>query len=460
VTLRAPLAVSAGAGCVCGALLGAFRTREAALALFAKNQALYAAGVPPLPGPEHWPTLTSWAAPGTGALFFGLSLGLGSGVLCGLWVAATRSLPRPFRSLSWAVLAPSLWAALQSDFSLAAMLLAVSAAALAAQAFASPERGGPRLLAAACWGVAGLGLLPLANAPEGAFTRVRDGVLLSSRAGLAVNEFYYRWTLYPAEALKPLEARSQITWVASENLPEVQALTSDATAAGLFRVSAPKGADIVALSGCGQGVELRAEGAVSCWSPGALTRGGALAELSRHSDRAAALRKATSLALYWGGPLALVALLGNLSIWATAAVPSNPARGVAALSLAALLAAGVAYAASSDAALAEARAAAGGTPLPNPASAERLLESPRPVERLYGARAAGRLGPGMAPLLRTALRDPVVNVRYTAAQALGDARDPNAREDLLAVLTGGEAWYVKERAYFALLRLGWQFQRN
>jgi hypothetical protein len=39
------------------------------------------------------------------------------------------------------------------------------------------------------------------------FTRIRDHLLLESRVGRTINDFYYRYTLYPAEAFKPLSRK-------------------------------------------------------------------------------------------------------------------------------------------------------------------------------------------------------------------------------------------------------------
>lgn len=40
------------------------------------------------------------------------------------------------------------------------------------------------------------------------FTRIRDDILISNTAGLAINDFYYRYTLYPARIFKNLNQRT------------------------------------------------------------------------------------------------------------------------------------------------------------------------------------------------------------------------------------------------------------
>ncbi|NOY45023.1 MAG: HEAT repeat domain-containing protein [Deltaproteobacteria bacterium] len=96
------------------------------------------------------------------------------------------------------------------------------------------------------------------------------------------------------------------------------------------------------------------------------------------------------------------------------------------------------------------------TPMPEPGRVEAALRARRPVERFYGARAAGRLGQGWEPVLEAALADPVINVRYAAAQALGRIASPRAREVLRGLLEGPADWYVKERAWAGLRRSGWR----
>ncbi|MHB8766148.1 MAG: hypothetical protein ACYDA8_17665, partial [Deferrisomatales bacterium] len=101
-----PLFTSVVWGSLCGAWFGAFRTREAALHLLAKNEALALGNLPALPGAGFLGELSSWAPAAAGAGFYGLSLGLGAGTLLGLWAAGTRRLPgRAGRFAPWAALA-------------------------------------------------------------------------------------------------------------------------------------------------------------------------------------------------------------------------------------------------------------------------------------------------------------------------------------------------------------------
>ncbi|MBI5444209.1 MAG: HEAT repeat domain-containing protein [Deltaproteobacteria bacterium] len=456
--VRAPFATTAAWGCACGALLGALRTRAATLHLLQKNHALLAAGVPPLPGAGHWAEMASPAPTAAGAVFFGLSLGLGAGALLALWVVVARRLggPRAFAA-SWTVLFPSLWAAFQNDAGLAAALAAIGAGAALLQAQAPQPSPRSHPLAVACAVVTALGLVPWALAPEGGFTRFRDRVLFRSELGLALDRLYYRWTLYPAEALKPLAGRSQPTVAPSPQLPPdaAAAFCREARPAGLLCVAAGSpGGDATAVPGASGAPVLAAPGARIPWPRDASTRPEAWQLLSRASDRAVALRSATGLALLAGCPAALLWLAGVAASRLRAVAPSGR-RGIAAsVAAAALVAGGLAALARSDPGLARARSLAD-APRPSRTEVEGFLRSPDPAARYYAARAAAALGPAAERALLSALGDPVVNVRYAAAQSLGAAGTGRARQALLRLVEGPDEWYVKERAYAALERLGW-----
>ncbi len=42
---------------------------------------------------------------------------------------------------------------------------------------------------------------------EAIFSDIRDKVLLNNKAGIIINNFYYNYTMYPAELIKPLNAK-------------------------------------------------------------------------------------------------------------------------------------------------------------------------------------------------------------------------------------------------------------
>ncbi|GAB4249510.1 HEAT repeat domain-containing protein [Deferrisoma sp.] len=446
-----------GLGVVAGGALGAVRTREAALHLLAKNRALLEAGIPALPGAGHLETLGSWAPAGAGAVFFGLSLGLGGAALLAAAAGLLGALPNSWgRRLPWAAaLAPALLYAWGRDAGLAAAALAPALAAGRWGAGLRPSRQG--LLPLVCALVALLGLVPWARAPEGAFTRFRDRVLLARPTGpaLALDTFYYRWTLYPAEAIKPLRARSQPTAWVDPGVDDREAACRDLARLGAWCVDRAEAADARLLPGPG-GSRLQAGGAELAWPRDPAGQREAWARLSDRHDPARPLRRTTAAALFSGCPLVLAGLLGALAVWLGSWMPTEPQRRLGALVCALLLAGLVAAVSRPPPWLARVRAELAAPQRPDPVRVREGLAAARPAERFYAARAAGRLGPGWEGDLVRALGDPVINVRYGAAEALGRIGTPEARRALRRILDGEADWYVKERAWEGLRRLGWR----
>ena len=89
------------------------------------------------------------------------------------------------------------------------------------------------------------------------------------------------------------------------------------------------------------------------------------------------------------------------------------------------------------------------------ASVRALLSGTDPVDRLYGALGAASNATVFEKELLKGLDDPLINIRYASAAALGGATSETARTRLLGVLNGQDEWYVKFRAYNSLARMGW-----
>ncbi len=82
-----------------------------------------------------------------------------------------------------------------------------------------------------------------------------------------------------------------------------------------------------------------------------------------------------------------------------------------------------------------------------PALVARLLRDPSPVLRAQAVRLAGQAG--FEALLRSALEDPAVGVRRTAALTLGSASDPESLDALLAALAHDVSPLVRAAAALA-----------
>ncbi|MBU4318639.1 MAG: HEAT repeat domain-containing protein [Proteobacteria bacterium] len=71
----------------------------------------------------------------------------------------------------------------------------------------NPQRFNPRHLAIHVVPLILLAALGFHQVDKGLFIHFRDHVLLSNPVGIAVNDFYYRYTLYPAETFKPFDQK-------------------------------------------------------------------------------------------------------------------------------------------------------------------------------------------------------------------------------------------------------------
>jgi hypothetical protein len=187
-----------------------------------------------------------------------------------------------------------------------------------------------------------VGLVPWALAPEGPFTRLRDQVLFETPAGLAVDQFYYRWTLYPAEALKPLAAKTQplaavspelapgrrSRWCAEARRLGVLCVDGAGTDPGVDLTVAPEGKTLVLAAGATR----------LPWPRDAAGQGETWRQFSAARDTHRALRRATGIALFVGCPLGLCWLLTSATLGVASRFPPGLRRRLAAGVLAAAFA--------------------------------------------------------------------------------------------------------------------------
>lgn len=433
----------------CG-VVGLIRTRYASLHLLEKNKALLESGRVALPGAGHIDTLASWAPAFAGALFFALALGVGYGAVSFLYGYQWRRIPRRF--WSWAALPLAIlpFVALyrnEWDTHVALTLAGATGVIFGLKAEGEAAFDRKKALTAVLAAILiAIGFLPWATAREGAFTRIRDTVLLNFDALRPVSDFYYRWTLYPAEAIKPVDIRTQPGAAVEEKLRaefcpsawQLGIVCMPPGAGGYDFVVKPEAENAVLVSGSARMV----------WDYSSMEANAAnFKNFGDATDTARILRRSTAISLTWLLPLAILAALsyGCLMLGR-----NNPTYAVIA---AFAIAAATGYLGMAGSGREELdRLANGGSSFEEVSAA---LNSPYPVKRLYGAVAAGRDPEPHSARLMRALTDPVVNVRYNAALSLGGLRTEEAKKRLSAILASDEEWYVKFRAYSALAQLGW-----
>jgi len=193
------------------------------LQVYLSNRALYqtlaavqGAGYIPVPNQRIMGHLHDLGPALCGGLFFTLSLGAGISLLS---FAAAWVWDRIFaRSATFLISLLPVWAALIagvnwrgiSPLASAYFLLIPPVVFMITLGLMPPRRGRPSsffaiiplipvLVLASLWGMQMDGHL---------FSKIRDRLLLSSSTGRGLTKLYYRYTLYPAEVIKPLELKT------------------------------------------------------------------------------------------------------------------------------------------------------------------------------------------------------------------------------------------------------------
>jgi len=439
-----------GSAMTCAGILGLAATRYSTLHLLAKNRALLAAGRVALPGSGHLETMAAWSPALAGGLFFALVLGFGYGSFAYFYGLSWRFIPRRYWTMAATPFAILPFMALyRNEWNMYLALTFISAFAvifalktqLETTAFSRKALVTPL----AAFFLIALGFLPWLALKQGPFVKVRDAYLLDSSLLRPLNDFYYRWTLYPAEAIKPLDLSTQPGAAVEEGLRD--RFCPEAWSLGI--VCMPKDApsyDFV-VKAEGDRILLAAKESKMYWKPGDTEANGEYFKIfADGADPSRILRRTTSISLFILTPLTLLILLA----WAVRSVAGKPAT---VLGAAAVLAVIIGYMGMPDRADALRYRLFSGE-----GTREEILAALKdadPALRFYGAKAAGADPRGYPTELMRALDDEVVNVRYSAATALGGLDTPESRTRLMAVVAGTDYWYVKYRAYNSLAKLGW-----
>ena len=452
-----------------------------------RSAAVEQAGGLVVPGMRVRPDPASREAAWWGGLFFALGLGAALG-WCGavgaaVWVLALRRRPRALAGMAAIWTAVLAWAAWPPGGAAAPLFLLVPIPCFAL-AVGAMQQCPPRRVSLLAGLVIPLLLLGGAWAHlsrSGGWLDVRDFLLWPHPAGRAIVDGYYRYTLTPAEFIKPLERRQiRTARVVAPGRPDLEASLTDMLRARDY-LPVPDDAPLdLVLKADRDALDLERNGRLLLRVPERLfldSPDWVLSWFSQKADREARLRFLTRIANHWLGPLAWATVFFGLFHALLAAVAGNRTAGAGA-GLALLLLGAVILVP-----LARAR-----PPASLAADPKGLLASERRQDRIYGLRLAANFGfeiPGLPgypesatdpdPALRywTAaalgrsqapgtwsdlvimLDDPQVNVRCMAFQSLGLRGDPAAVPTIIEGIRSSRDWYVQWYAYRALKHLGW-----
>jgi hypothetical protein len=438
-------------------------------------------------------TLDTLGAAFWGGLFFTLSTGAGLALATWaalyLWRWLFRGSPRLLGLLAaiWLVSLAAVnargWVLFPSLLVLC-VPLATAAAAMHRPAAASGRPAGR-------WMVSLLTLVLLAviwatQFEPQAFSTVRDHLLLSNPMGRTVNDFYYRYTLYAAEAFKSFDQKTLRTWrlEAGAHTPAARRLASVLANNDVLETPRWRHADLTVrplqtrllfVSSTGKRLEIE-QGAFFS-DPNRWLRA-----FSETTDRYATFRQMTFAGLLFGFPILLyVAIHGVVGRITDRLLQDRTAAWVAA---AVCLAVGLLLFVPILAARPQAiPAGALGTALASgdwrqrvaalrQAEKERidisgfdqyrvLLNSPRVAERYWLARALAfsRNAATHADLLAL-MHDPHPNVVCQAYYALGRRGDRSAITVIKDRMVQSDHWYTQWYGYRALRGLGWRQTRS
>jgi len=327
-----------------------------------------------------------------------------------------------------------------------------------------------------------LALLWVTQMDSHLFLDVRDHLLLSNRLGTKINDFYYAYTLYPAEVFKSLDQKTVKTY----RLEHIQdhAITVSIERRLInydyLRVGGDSPVDLT-ISQKGEFLVLsHGQRDILEVSPKAFLSGTGklLREFSEKRDRHRFFRQFTFYSLLMGFPVILY--LFFLFLFRAIAGLFLSMRASSMFSSALCLALGIALFAffvQSRVTTAE---------IGNAASA---LEPERWQERVAGLKLIEKEGREISSFqaYRSMLTSPHIAVRYWLARSLGASRKPETYDDLLKLLNdphpnvasmaffalgkrrdtkaisiilekidASDHWYRQWYAYNALRRLGWK----
>ncbi|MFO7709633.1 MAG: HEAT repeat domain-containing protein [Desulfobacterales bacterium] len=469
-------------------LLATVQVHLSNLRLLSEMAAVAAAGFQPVPNLHIMPLLAGMGSAFGGGVFFTFSVGAGLSLLAaaaGAAAAGGASRRVPVLAAAGLIWAAALLAVNGSGFNLwASLYLAVIPPPVFAVAwgFLRGERPvwRPLLLTRA---------LPIALLAAGWFTQydphlfidLRDHLLMSNPVGERVSSFYYRYTLYPAEAFKSRQQR-QINALRLETpaedhhrAPVAQALIRNdwlpvASATGLV-AAIEAGEERLRFSENGEPLaEVQVERFLA--DPRAV-----LDRISEASDRWGPFRSLTFWSVLLAFPVALFLLVFALLrlVLGLAAAPRGADLATAALCL--MLGSGIliGFAASREGPPRPdgfATALASGSWQKQAAALRAVHETGADICTLAGWRdlqaaaqpqvrywlckalAGGRCPEASAALMRL-LADPHLNVRTMALESLAERRERGVRERVATFIVDSRDWYDQLYAYRALRRLGW-----
>ena len=456
--------------------------------------AITQSGYETMPPGELLEMLKSWQAALGGGLFFSLSIGTGVTLLtlaC-LWIWKTLcAKSRAFLYLLVIIWLVILAAVNQNGLVVMPSLYFLLIPWVVCYVYGLPPRHRPNkgtTLPAICH-IACIAVLALAwstQVQSGMFITIRDNLLLGNPVGISINDFYYRYTHYSAEAISPLHNKMfksySLSHAAGLKTDRLESVLSDY---GYLQVSAGSRKDLQIRQVDQQLLFIenknRTLGETSTDyffnQPAAV-----LKKVSQKADRDLFFRRTILFSLMIAFPITLYWLLHALLNLCLSFFCSYKKASL--LSTAVCLIAGSALIIpvhwggnrtiemdqlpvllsgknSRDHVAGLKAISQNNLEIASIAPYEHLMESPQIAVQYWLARALGKSTnqetyQGLMKLLQSSHPNVVCQALYS----VGQRGDRGAVGNILNVIHGFNHWYVQRYAYQALRKLGWKHKRS
>ena len=472
-------------------LIGTIHVHLSNKSLHQSMQAVQKAGYLAVPNDNVWPALQELGTAFRGGLFFTLSIGAGLSVLALLnawiWYRLFRRGKATlfFCLLLWLM---SIVAVNANGFSTlaTAYIFIVPPVVFISAIFLMPKRQKQKtgLYRMACLSVPiFLVLLFLPLAKKSVFLDIRDMLLLDSPIGIKINNFYYEYTLYAAQAFKSLEQKTIRTCrlALAENESHHDTIAKFFVSRDYLVVNGNGPVDLKVLEQDGTLLLLADDTTVLTTTLQELAADPSpiFERFSRKTDRFGPLRLLAFASMAIGAPLCLYILLHGFFFLVFVLFLGEKRAGYAALLLCLLTGMAIALPlygikkhnvsmnnmdASLNSGRLRERVAALRYIEKNGlvddriiADAQGMLESQHIAERYWHVRALGSSkSPEAGKKLLAALDDPNTNVVCMAFYGLGRQKDKTAIEPIKQRMEKSDKWYEQHYGYRALKSLGWK----
>ena len=209
------LLICALLGTLLGQLLGTFLVAGSNRQLWLEQEAIARLGYIAVPGQFLASEMKAMSTYLAGGIFFALSIGLGYGFFCGflVWIFSLYKRKGYWQVRLLPVIAIAAFLAWQGKGSDPAVLLFLLVVPLVLYFLSFPllSRASIRQAQLGSYGFLFLifAILLVVTFKQLDFIQIRDRLLLPTRVGSQIDEFYYRYTLYPARLVQPLRYRLQ-----------------------------------------------------------------------------------------------------------------------------------------------------------------------------------------------------------------------------------------------------------